>query len=64
MTTPSQRKANAIYKKKTYKRVPLNIRFNDYENLKNSAEKASQPVNTYIKQAIQERMERENKLSK
>ncbi len=41
------------------KRVPLDMQIPDYERLKAAAEKAGQAVNSYIKQAIQERIDRE-----
>ena len=43
------------------KRVPLNFKLDDYARLKAAADTAGQPVGTYIKQAIKERMERDQK---
>lgn len=47
------------YKATKIKRVPLDIQLSEYTNIKAAADRAGQGVNTYIKQAIRERMERE-----
>ena len=41
------------------KRVPLDMRIEDYNRLKNAAEIQGESVNGYIKKAIDERVERE-----
>lgn len=55
----SQTKANLKYAKKHLKRVPLDMQLSDYERLKDTATRAGQTVNGYIKQAIAEKIERE-----
>ncbi len=57
----SQERKNYLYgyQKKKLKRVPLDLKLEDYDNLKSAAEQAGQTVNGYIKQAIAEKMERE-----
>lgn len=47
------------YARDNIKRIPLDVPLKDYAGIKASAEAAGQGVNTYIKQAIQERQERE-----
>lgn len=59
--TEAQRKANNKYKAKNIKRVPLDMQLPDYDALKAAATEAGQTVNGYIKKAIAEKMERENK---
>ena len=48
------------YKANNIKRVPLDMQIADYEEVKAAAEKAGEKVNQYIKNAIKQRMEREN----
>ena len=47
------------YAKKNIKRVPLDMQKDDYDKLQAAASAAGEKVNTYIKRAIFERMERE-----
>lgn len=47
------------YTKKKYKRVPLDIPYEDYDRLKAHAEKNQESVNGFIKRAIRETMERD-----
>jgi predicted HicB family RNase H-like nuclease len=47
------------YARENIKRIPLDVPLKDYAGIKASAEAAGQGVNTYIKQAIRERQERE-----
>lgn len=44
------------YKKEKLKRVPLEMKNEDYNRLAEAALEANEPVNTYIKKAIAERM--------
>lgn len=48
------------YKKKTYKRIALEIKKDDYEILKNAATGSGITVNAFIKQAIQEKLNNQN----
>ncbi len=48
------------YHRTKIKRVPLDMQPDLYRTIKAAANKAGQRVNEYIKQAIKERMEREN----
>lgn len=47
------------YAKKSLKRIPLDVQKEKYEEIKAAAEAAGEKVNTYIKKAIDERMERD-----
>ena len=47
------------YAKEKLKRVPLDMRLSDYEALKEAAAAAGEGVNTYIKKAVAQRLERE-----
>ena len=53
-------KYNMKYTKEHYKRIPLNVTFDKFEEIKLSAEKHGEKVNTYIKIAIDERLSRDN----
>ena len=52
-------KYNLQYAKEKIKRVPLDMRLSDYDALKEAAAAAGEGVNTYIKKAVAQRMERE-----
>lgn len=47
------------YARENLKRVPLDMKKSDYENLVSVAAKIGKSVNGYIKEAIAEKMERE-----
>lgn len=49
------------YKKEKLKRVPLDLTIEKYNDLKTAADNASEPVNTYIKKAIELRMKKDRK---
>lgn len=60
-------KANKIkysmeYNKKNYKRVPLDISFKKYDDIKAAADKCGDSVNGYIKKAIDDRLNKDNML--
>lgn len=59
--TKSQIQSIARYKEKTYKRVPLDVRKEDYEVIKRIADHLGESVNGFIKQAISERLARVQK---
>ncbi len=57
--TEAMKKAEAKYKEKSIKRVPLDMQKDYYEcTLLAAAEKAGMPVNTFIKEAIAEKITR------
>lgn len=51
--------ASKKYKEKNIKRVPLDMQIDAYKALQAAADRAGEKVNTYIKKAIEQRMERE-----
>lgn len=55
----SSYEASKKYKASKIKRVPLDMQIKEYEALQQSADKAGERINTYIKNAIKQRMERE-----
>lgn len=58
--TDAQKQARYDYAKKSLKRIPLDVQKEKYEEIKAAANAAGEKVNTYIKKAINERMERDN----
>lgn len=58
--TDAQKKASLKYAKNALKRVPLDMQKTEYEKLAEAAQAAGMSVNGYIKQAISEKMQREN----
>ena len=55
----SQRRAVYKYAKTHLKRIPLNVQLEEFDVIKAAADRAGQPVNTFIKQAIAERIARD-----
>ena len=62
--TDAQRQATAKYKEKNIKRIPLDVQKEKYEEIKAAAEAAGEKINTYIKKAIDDRMERDRGMVK
>lgn len=58
--TEAQKQAEYRYRKNKVKRVALNFTLADFAPIASAASASGLPVNTYIKQAIAEKMEREN----
>ena len=56
--TEAQKKANIKYREKAIKRIPLDVQKEKYEEIKSASSRAGQTVNGYIKQVIDERMQR------
>lgn len=48
---------NLSYSKSHYKRVPLDLTMDKYDQVKEAATAAGEPLNTYIKNAIDMRLE-------
>ena len=58
--TKASNEAQYRYNKNHLKRIPLDVQLDYYnEKLKPAADKVNEPVNTYIKNAIQQRIDRE-----
>jgi len=53
----NQQKYILEYNKSHYKRIPLDVTFEDYERIREAAAAAGMPVNTFIKAAIQEKID-------
>ena len=56
----NKKRYNMEYAKQQYKRIPLDVQKEKYEEIKAAADKASESVNGYIKKAIDERMQRDS----
>ncbi|MFG6366858.1 MAG: hypothetical protein K1W16_00255 [Lachnospiraceae bacterium] len=54
---------NANYAKNNLKRIPLDVQKEKYDQIKAAAGTAGEKVNSYIKRAVDERMERDNNQS-
>lgn len=54
-------KYNMEYAKSNYKRVPLDLKKDKYEQVKAAADHAGESVNGYIKTAVEQRIQRESK---
>ncbi len=50
----AQREATAKYKAKAYKRIPLDVRVEEYEALKAYTDKTGEPINGFIRRIIKE----------
>lgn len=60
MSLTEQRKESMYkYAKNNLKRIPLDVQKEKYEEIKAAADAVGEKVNTYIKKAIDERMERD-----
>lgn len=60
-TTDPKAMYDINYAKEKLKRIPLDVRKEKYEQIKNFAEQAGESVNGYIKNAVDERIERESR---
>lgn len=58
--TESQKRATIKYAKEKLKRIPLDVQKDKYDEIKAAADTAGMKVNGYIKEAIDEKMERDN----
>lgn len=56
----NKRKYNDKYKQEHMKRIPLDVQKSKYDEIKTAADNAGEPVNTYIKKAVDMRMESDN----
>ena len=54
--TDERKKYLNNYDKENYKRIPLNLRLDEYKELKQAAEAAGESVNGFIKKAIKEKI--------
>ena len=59
MYTESQKKATAKYKEKAYKRIPLDVRTEEYEELKEYCDRTGKSINGFIRDLIKEAIKKE-----
>lgn len=57
-STESQKKASIKYAKNNLKRIPLDVKLEEYDNIKAFAENKNMSVRGFIMQAIKHEMER------
>lgn len=55
--------AQKKYKKEKLKRIPLDVKHEEYEHIKEHAQKMNEPVNGFIKRAIAEAIRKDNENS-
>jgi hypothetical protein len=55
--TESSKKASIKYAKNKLKRIPLDVQLPKYDEIKQAAGQVNEPINTYIKTAIDRRIE-------
>lgn len=53
-TNEAQVKATLKYKAKAYKRIPLDVRIEEYEELKAYTDKSGETINGFIRRIIKE----------
>lgn len=53
-TSDAQIKATLKYKAKAYKRIPLDVRVEEYQALKEHTEKTGETINGFIRRVIKE----------
>ena len=62
-TSEAKKKYDIQYAKNKLKRIPLDVKKEKYEEMKAAADAAGEPVNGYIKTAIDLRMEYDKSFS-
>lgn len=58
--TDAQRRANAKWEAKAYKRLVVRVRVEEFDEISAAIEASGESINGYIMKAIRERMDREN----
>lgn len=56
----NKKKYNDQYKRDHFKRIPLDVQKEKYDQIKAAADKANESVNGYIKKAVDMRMDSES----
>ncbi len=56
--TEARNRATQKYKAKAYKRIPLDLRKEDYERIKEHCDSFNIPVNTFIKNLINKELDK------
>lgn len=62
-TSKAQIEATLRYKAKKYKRIPLDMKLEEYEALKQYTDKTGESINGFIRRIIKENIERNEKNS-
>lgn len=57
--TEASYRANQKYRAAKIKRIPLDVQIEDYDRIKAAADRAGLKVNSYIKEAIEQRMQQD-----
>lgn len=57
-TSEAQIKATLKYKAKAYKRIPLDVKIEEYEALKEYTENTGESINGFIRRIIKENIEK------
>lgn len=57
-TSKAQTEATLRYKAKAYKRIPLDVKIEEYEELKAYTEKTGESINGFIRRIIKENIKK------
>jgi hypothetical protein len=52
--TEAQKRATAKYKKNEYKRIPLDVKISEYENIKRYCDEHGEKINGFIRRVVRE----------
>lgn len=52
--TEAQKRATAKYKEKEYKRIPLDVKISEYENIKKYCDENGEKINGFIRRVVRE----------
>lgn len=59
-TSEAQMRATLKYKAKAYKRIPLDMKIEEYEALKEYTDNTGESINGFIRRIIKEKIERDS----
>ena len=60
MSTEAQKRASAKWQKNNMRRIPFDVSFDQYEEIKSHADGNNESVRSFILRAIQETIEKDN----
>lgn len=52
--TEAQKRATAKYKEKEYKRIPLDVKISEYENIKKYCDEHGEKINGFIRRVVRD----------
>ena len=52
--TEAHKRATAKYKEKEYKRIPLDVKISEYENIKKYCDENGEKINGFIRRVVRE----------